>query len=144
MRMICVRSCFRVGNVKAGLPRSVMASSWMPTSMCALADAGGTAKPAATRTIAAATPMRLGNDRLPSETRQHAAQAFLELNLGLPAEELARTGDIGLPDLRIVNGQRLVDDLALRAGDAENGLSELVERELARGPDIDREMLARL
>src|SRR5213593_810102 len=144
MRTICVRSCFSVGNVNAGLPRSVMASSWMPTSMCALADAAGTARPAATRTIAAATPMRLGNDRLPSETRQHATQPFLELNLGLPAEKLARAGDVGLPDLGIVDGQRLVDDLALRAGDAEDGLGELVERELGRVPDIDREMLARL
>src|SRR5512132_1934099 len=104
----------------------------MPTSMCALACAAGTARPAATRTIAAATPIRLRNDRLPSETRQHAAQAFLELNLRLPTEELARTGDVGLPDLRIIDGQRFVDELALRAGDTENGLGQLVERELGR------------
>src|SRR5438093_6280602 len=116
MRMICVRSCFIVGNVNVGLPRSVMASSWIPTSMCALADAAGTARPAATRTIAAATPMRLGNDRLPSETRQHAASPFLELNRRLPAEKLARAGDVGLPDLRVVDGHRLVDDFGVRVG----------------------------
>src|SRR6266550_86167 len=130
MRTICVRNCLRVWNVDVGLPRRVMASSWMPTSMCALAEAAGTHRPAATRTIAAATPIRLGNDRLPSETREHAAQAFLELNLGLPPEELARTRDVGLPDLRIVDGQRLVDDFALRAGDTQDCLRELVEREL--------------
>ena len=86
--------------------------------------------------------MRLRNDRLPSETRQHAAQAFLELDLRLPAEELARTGDVGLADLRVVDGQRLVDELALRAGDAEDGLGELVERELGRVTDVDGQMLA--
>src|ERR1700675_3994765 len=142
MRTICVRSCFRVGNVNVGLPRSVIASSWMPTSMCALACAAGTARPAATGKIPAATPMRLRNDRPPSETRQHAAQAFLELDRGLPTEELARTRDVGLPDLRIVDGQRLVDDLALRACDPEHGLGKLVERELGRVPDVDRKMLA--
>src|SRR6478609_7565881 len=144
MRTICVRSCFRVGNVNVGLPRSVIASSWMPTSMCALACAAGTARPAATRTIAAATPMRLRNDRLPSETRQHAAQTFLELDRRLPTEELARACDVGLPHLRVVYGQRFIDELALRAGDAEYGLGELVERELSRVPDVDRKMLVRL
>src|SRR4249919_3195605 len=103
----------------------------MPTSMCALADAAGTHKPAATKTIAAATPIRLGNDRLPSETREHAAKPFLQLDLRLPPEQLAGPGDVGLPDLGIVDRQRLVDDLALRAGDAENGLGQLVEGELA-------------
>src|SRR2546430_17254740 len=97
MRMIWVRSCFRVGNVKEGFPRSVMASSWMPTSMCALADAAATHKPAAMTTIAAATPIRLGNDRLPSETRQPAGQAILELYLRLPTGPLACAGGGGLP-----------------------------------------------
>src|SRR5712691_2899088 len=120
MRTICVRSCFSVGNVNVGLPCSVSASSCMPTSMCAFADAAGTHKPAATKTIAAATPIRLGNDRLPSKTWQHATQAFLELYLRLPPEQLAGACDVGLPDLRIVDGQRLVDDLALRFGDPED------------------------
>src|SRR6266516_6778943 len=108
MRTICVRSSLSVGNVKVGFPRRVTASSWMPTSMCALADAAGTHRPAATKTIAAATPIRLNNDRLPPETREHAMQAFLELYLGLPREQLAGSGDVRLPDLRIVDGQRLV------------------------------------
>src|SRR6266581_4890986 len=103
--MICVRSCFSVGNVNVGLPRSVIASSWTPTSMCAFASAAGTHRTAATKTIAAATPIRLGNDRLPSETRQHAAQAFLELDLRLPPEQLPSAGDVGLPNLRIVDGE---------------------------------------
>ncbi len=55
--MICVRSCFSVENVKAGSPRSVIASSWSPTSMCAFACAAGTARAAATKTIAEMTPL---------------------------------------------------------------------------------------
>src|SRR5947207_1746589 len=144
MRMICVRSCFRIGNVNVGLPCRVSASSWMPTSMWALADAAGTHRPAAAKTIAAKTPRRLGNEWLPPEARKHAAQSFLELNLRLPAEELARPGDIGLPDLRIVDRQRLVDDLALRACDAQDGLGQLVERELPGVAEVHRQVLAGL
>src|SRR5882724_9213065 len=133
-----------VGNVKVGFPRSVMASSWMPISMCTLADAAGTHKPAATKAIAAATPIRLDNDRLPSETRQHAMQAFLELYLRLPPEQLAGSGDVRLPDLRIVDGQRLVDDLALRPGDAEDDLGQLVQSELTGIAEIHGQLLVRL
>src|ERR1700730_5590714 len=119
-----------------------MASSWMPTSMCAVADAAGTHKPAATKTIAAATPIRLGNEWLPPETRQHSAQALLALDLRLPPEELASAGDVGLPDLRIVDRQRLVDELALRAGDAEDGLGQLVQRELGGVAEVHGQVLS--
>src|SRR6266545_4568578 len=102
----------------------------------------GTHRPTPTRTIAATTASALGNDRLPSERREHSPQSFLELDLGLPAEELSRTGDVRLPHLRIVDGKRLVDDLALRAGDAKHPLRELVERELGRVADVHRQMLA--
>ncbi|MDX6435414.1 MAG: hypothetical protein QOK34_248, partial [Gaiellaceae bacterium] len=43
--------------------------------------------------------MRLRNDRLPSKAGKHATEAFLELNLRLPAEQLARARDVRLPNL---------------------------------------------
>src|SRR5205807_683049 len=52
--------------------------------------------------------------------------------------------DIGLAHLRIVDRQRLEDDLALRAGDAHDGLGELEERELLRVADVHGQMLAAL
>src|SRR5580765_1860237 len=116
----------------------------MPTSMCCFACAAGTARPAATRTIAAATPIRLRNDRLPSETRKHASQALFQLDLGLPAEQLARPGDVRLPDLRVVHGECLVHELALRAGDPEDDLGELVERELRGIADVHGQVLTGL
>src|SRR6478609_10944151 len=112
--------------------------------MCCFACAAGTARPAATRTIAAATPIRLRNDRLPSEARKHASQTLFQLNLGLPAEQLARAGDVRLPDLRVVDGQSLVDELALRAGDPEDDLGELVERELGGIAEVHGQVLAGL
>src|SRR5204863_9184702 len=63
---------------------------------------------------------------------------------GLPAENLARTRDVRLPNARVVDRQGLVDDVALRSGDLDYRLRQLVERELARIPDVDREMLVRL
>src|SRR3954453_15565236 len=65
-------------------------------------------------------------------------QALLELDLGLPAENVLGQRDVGLPDLRIVGGQRLVDDLGLRAGDLEHRLGQLEQRELVRVADVDR------
>src|SRR4029453_10330377 len=125
-------------------PRNVIASSWMPTSRWRCACAAGTARPAATRTIPAKTPSRLRNDRLPSEAWKHAAQPFLELDLRLPAEELTCASDVRLADLRIVDGQGLVHDLALRPGDADHGLGQLVEGELRGVAEIHRQVLTRL
>src|SRR4051812_38807328 len=98
----------------------------MPTSMCCFACAAGTARPAATRTIAAATPIRLRNARAPPEARKQAPQSLFQLIRGLPAEQLARGGDVRLPGLRGVHRQSLVHELALRAGDPEDDLGELV------------------
>src|SRR5438874_13646519 len=103
MRTIWTRSCFSNPNVITGLPRSTIASSWIPTSRCRCALAAGTARPAATTSATAKTPHRLRNDRLPFDVAEHAAQALLQLDLGLPAEQLARPRDVGLPDLRIVD-----------------------------------------
>src|SRR5262249_21294512 len=112
-----------------------------PMSMPRFAWATGTLKPAAMRTIAAKTPRRLRNDRLPSEGRQHAAQSVFELDFRIPAEELLRTRDVGLTHLRIVDRQRLMHDLARRTGDTQHRLRELVQRELARVAEVHREVL---
>src|SRR5437016_8705535 len=141
MRTICTRSCFSKPNVNTGLQRSTIASSWRPTSRCCCAFAAGTARPAATTSAAAKAPIRLCNERLPFEGAEHPAQALLELDRRLPAEQLAGARDVRLPHLRVVDGEGLVDDLALRAGDAEDGLRELVEGELARVPEVHRQVL---
>src|SRR5437868_6156941 len=73
---------------------------------------------------------------------QHPPQALLELNLGFPAEQLPRPRDVRLPDLRVVDRQRLEDDLALRAGQLQHGAGELEQGELAWVAEVDREMLA--
>src|SRR6185437_10912591 len=112
--------------------------------MCCFACAAGTARPAATRTIAAATPIRLRNDRLPSEARKHALQTLFQLNLGLPAEQLARAGAVRLPDLRVVHRQSLVDELTLRAGDPQDDLGQLVERELGGIAEVHGQVLTGL
>src|ERR1700693_977624 len=105
----------------------------MPTSKWRCACAAGTARPAAAKKTAPATPMRLSNYRLPPEAGQHPAQPFLQFDLRLPAEQLARTCDVGLADLRIVHRQGLMDDLALRAGHPEHRLGGLGQRGLVRG-----------
>src|SRR5256714_8523377 len=105
--------------------------------MCLLADAAGTITRAATR----AARNALDTDGLPAEGREHPSEPLLQLDLRLPAEHLLGPSDVRLADLRIVDREGLVDDLARRAGDAEHGLGELVERELARIPDVHRQGL---
>src|SRR5688572_7956244 len=69
---------------------------------------------------------------------QRAAEPFAQLDLGLPAELLARERDVGPAHLRIVGRERLVDDRRARAGDLDDLLGELEQRELVRIADIDR------
>src|SRR5919202_3117406 len=116
----------------------------MPTSMCRLAPAAGTATRTTAATAAAARATRLHTYRLPTERPHHPAQTLVEVDLGLPAEDLLCAGDVGLAHLRVVDRQGLVDDLALRAGHAQHLLGELVERELARVPEVDGQVLLRL
>src|SRR5215218_3634695 len=108
------------------------------------APAAGTATRAAANTVAAASAMRLRNDRLPARRAQaqRALEAVIELDLRLPAEDLARAGDVGLALLGVVLGQRLVHDLARGAGDPEDRLREVEDRELARIAEVDRQVLA--
>src|SRR5204862_5112063 len=71
-------------------------------------------------------------------------QALLDADLRLPAEHLPRLRDVGLPDLWIVHGERLEDDLAARADQLLDELRELEQCPLLRVADVDREMLAAL
>src|SRR5712691_5004788 len=112
--------------------------------MCGAAPAEGTTRSAATSAVAARTPNRLHTDGLPPERSDHPPQPLLELHLGLPAEDLLRTSDVGLPLLRVVDRQGLEDDLALRAGHLEHGLGELEQRELVRVAEVHRQILAAL
>src|SRR5919201_2984949 len=109
---------------------------------CALA--AGTARPAVTKIAAAKTPRRLRNDRLPLDGAEHAAQTLFQFDGGLPPEQDARASDVGLPDLWIVDGERFVDDLALRRRDRQDCLRELVQRELAGVAEVHRQVLARV
>src|SRR5256885_16300047 len=116
----------------------------MPMYMCDEAVAAGTARPAAAARVAASTHTGLDTYRLPTVGRQHAAQPLLELDLGLPPEDLPRAGDLRLAHLRIVDRQGFVDDLALRAGQLHHGVGELEDRELLRGAEVHGQVLVAL
>src|ERR671936_1966162 len=111
--------------------------------MCLLAPADG-ATTSATASAATARLPRLYTDGLPAEGREHPSEPLLQLDFRLPTENLFRPRDVRLADLGIVDRERLVHDLARRAGHAEHGVGQLVQRELARVPDVDRQVLAAL
>src|SRR5262245_32609051 len=111
------------------------------------ADAGATAASAAsaaTRSTAASASGVLRNRRVLSQGRDRAAQPVLEIDLGLPAEELLRSRDLRLADLRVVDRQRLEDDLARRAGHSKDRLRQLEQGFLVGIAEVDRQVLARL
>src|SRR5580765_1726219 len=85
---------------------------------------------------------------LRSHRRQPAAQPLLEIDLGLPAENLARPCDVRAPNLWIVGQvvrRRLERDLARRTGHTDHRLRELEHRQLVIGvADVHGEMLAGL
>ena len=62
---------------------------------------------------------------------------FVEADAGLPAEERARAGDVGLAHLRIVLGKRPVHDPALRASQLDDLPGDLLDRHLLRVADVD-------
>src|SRR5437899_871954 len=100
--------------------------------MCRPAVAAGAERPAATRRATARPPSLLHTYRLSSEGGDHAAEAFVELDLGLPPQHVLHASDVGLANLRVVDRQRLEDDLARRADDLQHLLRELEQRELVR------------
>src|SRR5437762_2026667 len=84
---------------------------------------------------------RLGSDGLAAEGDEHAPEPVFQLDLRLPPEQLPRTGDVRLSHLRVVDGERLEHDLALRAGQPPNRLGKLEQRHLARVADVDGQVL---
>ena len=81
--------------------------------------------------------------RCPAEGGQPACEPLLQIDLRLPAEHLARTRDVGAPDLRVVGRQRFEHDLARRARHLDDGLRELEHRHLVIGvAEVDRQMLS--
>src|SRR5215218_1579203 len=120
----------------------------MPLSGCGVAAVrapavSGSASRAAA-TAAAATMTALDRNGFPSHGAEHAAKAVLELDLGLPTEQLAGACDVGLTHLRIVDWQRREHDLARRPGHTEHHLRQLEQRVLLRVAEVDRVVLAAL
>src|SRR5262245_9520862 len=97
------------------------------------------ARTASATATSAAKTTRLRMDAL--HRRQHPAQAFLEVDLRLPAEQLLGARDVRLADQWVVDRQGLEDDLARRLRDPKYRLGELEDRELARVAEVDREVL---
>src|SRR4029078_263664 len=82
--------------------------------------------------------------RVSLERRQSAAQPLVQLDLRLPAEDLACTRDVRLAHLGVVDRQRLAQELAGRPSRRQNGLGELEDRVLARVADVHGQVLAGL
>src|SRR6266496_5149347 len=116
----------------------------MPTSMPRAAAAGSgfavAAKPHKT-SVSKAIESFLDIERFPPEARQHAPESLFELDLGLPAQQLPGSRDIGLADLRIIYGQRFEHDLAIRRSDLDNCLRELQKRKLLWISEVDGQVL---
>src|SRR5215210_8537705 len=103
-----------------------------------------TATPAAASITTRNRATRLNTHRLPSEARQHPPEPLFEFDLGFPTKDLLGPGDVGLSNLWIVDGQRLVDDLASRLRYPDHRLRKLEDRELVGVPEVDRQVLLAL
>src|SRR5687768_9909036 len=115
----------------------------MPCWMKRDADADGTASSTTAATTSRNPSAGLRNRCFP-QRRVQLAQPLVETHFGLPPEYLLCPRDVGLAHLRIVDRQRLVDDLAAAAPHLEHLLGELEQSELLRVADVDGEMLAAL
>src|SRR3990170_1463260 len=107
------------------------------------AEAEGTAQSATAARAVASRSCRLGNRRVLHRSVQ-TAEPLVERDLRLPGQDLLRAGDVRLADLRVVDRQRLEDDLAAAAPDLEHLLRQLEQRELLRVADVHRQVLAAL
>src|ERR1051325_1814232 len=63
-----------------------------------------------------------------AEPVEGAAEAFFGFDARLPSEQGARARDVRLAHLRIVDGERLEDDVARGAGQPDDALRELEQR----------------
>src|SRR3989338_6970954 len=66
------------------------------------------------------------------------AQALVQTYLRRPFKPGFSQGDIRAPHLRVVNGQRLVNDPGFGAGQLAYGPRDFKDGQLPRGADIDR------
>src|SRR5439155_23504808 len=82
--------------------------------------------------------------RLSTQRHEQPPEPVRKRDLRLPAEQLARPRDVRLPNLRIVDRQRLEHDVALRSREPAHRLGELEQRHLVRIAEVDREVLAAL
>src|SRR5581483_11294946 len=82
--------------------------------------------------------------RLPPQRAQQPAEALFETDLRLPAEQLFRPGDVRAALLRVVDRQRLEDDLAARPRQALDRLRQLEQRALLGVADVDGQVLVAL
>src|SRR6266851_458914 len=73
---------------------------------------------------------------LGTEPFEREAQAFVGVHARLPPEQRARARDVGLTHLRVVLRQRLEDDFAVPAGEADDALGQVEEGHLLRVPDV--------
>src|SRR5712691_283963 len=73
-----------------------------------------------------------------------AGQTFAELDLRAPTEDALGEPDVGTAAHRIIDGQRLVDDGRFGAGDLQDELGELADRELVGVADVHRPVPVRL
>ena len=87
---------------------------------------------------------RLGELGAAAEVVQGHLQAVHQVDLRLPAEDLAGLGDVGLAHLGVVLGQLQEGELRARAGQLEHGLGELQDRHLAGVADVRRQGLVGL
>src|SRR4051794_28540207 len=115
MRRIWTRRLTKAAKAFVG-DESACPGSYRPTSIPRPASAGsGFADAASTeRTIAMRAMLFLLDPKwLPSEAGQHAPQPLFKLDLRFPAQQLPGSGDVGLANLGIVDGQCFEHDLAL-------------------------------
>src|SRR5688572_21809594 len=104
------------------------------------AEAAGTQRSAVAASTSANVKVRLRNRRF-LQRRVELSQPIVETHLGLPPEYLLRPRDVRLAHLRIVDRQRLEDDLAAAAPHLEHLLRQLEQGELLRVADVHGQVL---
>src|ERR1700722_9119762 len=78
------------------------------------------------------------DELIPARSLERELEPLAQVDGRLPPQDLPGLGDVRATYLRVVLGQRLVDDLGARAGDRDHLVGELQQRELVRVADVDR------
>src|SRR6185312_4235894 len=66
-----------------------------------------------------------------------AFEALTQAHFGLPSQDLPGQRNVGLTDLRVVDGKRLEHDLRTRSRHLDYGLGQFEQRVLLRVADVD-------